>query len=97
MKTFKNFGLVECGTQGQLFRLPDLSKQEGYQLKKILLKGDVSIDTAKLEYPQAEIVTDKQDILQDKSIELVIVSSPADADMSLVGEVLKAGKHVRIV
>lgn len=97
MKTLKKFGLVECGTQGKLFRLPDLSKQEGYELKKILLQGDVSADTAKMEYPQAEIVADKQAILQDHSIELVIVSSPGDDDMGLVGEVLKAGKHVRIV
>jgi len=97
MKAIKSFGLVECGTQGKHFQLPQVSKQEGYLLKKVLLKGDVSADAARREFPDAEIVTDKKDILQDDSIDLVIVASPRERDMGLVSEVIKAGKHVRII
>lgn len=48
-------------------------------------------------YPLSEIVEDKQSIVEDNSIELVIVSQPLAKELDLVSEVLAAGKQVRVI
>ena len=51
----------------------------------------------KAQYPKAEIVDTAESILKDVCIDLVIVSSPENADMDIVSEVLEAGKYVRVI
>ena len=48
-------------------------------------------------YPDAEFVQDKSAIINDGSIDLVIISSPDDEGMNIVTEALEAGKNVRIL
>ncbi len=97
MKTFKNIGLFEFATPEKRFRLASVNGLNGYKLKKVLLPFGQPEGSAGKQYPQAEIVQDKQSILQDEGIDLVIVSAPAKEDLPLVGEVLRAGKNVRIM
>jgi predicted dehydrogenase len=97
METFKNIGLIEFGVPEKRFRLTSASSLRGYKLTKVLLPGGLSEGFARSQYPQAEIVQDSREIIQDKDIDLVIVSAPGQADLPLVGEVLRAGKNVRIV
>ena len=97
MDTLKNIGLIECSLSNDPYGLDLTSRLNGFHLKKVLVKRNISDRLAKLHYPQAEIVENKKDILNDTTIELVLVAAPEDEDLSLITEALEAGKQVRII
>lgn len=97
METLTNIAVIECDAAKPPFLLDTTSTINGFYLKKVLAKRTITERMAKEQYPKSEIVQSKHAIINDKSIELVIVSSPAKEDLSLVGEVLESGKQVRIV
>ncbi|MBC7688951.1 MAG: hypothetical protein H7211_12325 [Aquabacterium sp.] len=97
MTTIKNIGLIECGTAQKPLFISPLSSLEGYSIKKILSTSDTSETNIKSRYPSAEIVNNARAILDDSSIDLVIVSRPSQNDMVIVGEAIQAGKQIRII
>ncbi|MEP6845669.1 MAG: hypothetical protein ABI861_06685 [Panacibacter sp.] len=97
MNTYKNVGLIECRDHGPVLQMSANSNLNGYNIKKIYINKNISDHEVKSQYPNAEIVKDTNAIINDVFIDLVIVSSPADADMDIVGEVLEAGKYVRVI
>lgn len=97
MNTYKNVGLIECNYNGSLPPLSEGSKLNGYNIRKIYLNNNLPQKDIKQQYPDAEIVDDTKLIIHDALIDLVIVASPSDADMDIVGEVLEAGKYVRVI
>ncbi|MEX6687295.1 hypothetical protein QTN47_07300 [Danxiaibacter flavus] len=97
MNTFKKMGLIECGETDRIFRYEALGKKLGYSFSKVLVNDDQIQKTIQTKYPQVEIVEHKDSIVHDNDIELVIVSSPANNELHVVGELLKAGKHVRVI
>ena len=72
-------------------------RSENFKLKKIFADDKVAEGFAKTQYPQAEIVNDIHAILNDASIDLVIVSAPSSKDSTMVQHIMKAGKKVRII
>jgi len=56
-----------------------------------------SISAVLAQYPQAEIVSDAQEIMADSDISLVFVSAQPGEPLPVVGEALRSGKHVRIL
>jgi len=96
METFKNIGLIECGGKGKAFKLDSTSTGNGFQLRKVLVRN-ISADSARSQYPTAEIVEHEHSIIHDNAIDLVIVSAPENSDLGLVAEALEAGKQVRVV
>jgi predicted dehydrogenase len=51
----------------------------------------------KAQYPDAEIISDTDEIMKDESIHLVFVSSPSGDNLDMAGQALSWGKHVRII
>ena len=97
MNTYKNVGLIECNDHGPIHKLSVGSKLNGYNIKKIYINNKAPQKEIIAQYPDAEIVDDKKEIINDALIDLVIVSSPANSNMDIVGEVLEAGKYVRVI
>lgn len=97
MATTKNIGLIECGAAQKPLFISPLSTLEGYSIKKILSTAHSNETTIRSRYPSAEIVDNTRAILDDSSIDLVIVSRPTPNDMGIVGEAIKAGKQIRII
>jgi scyllo-inositol 2-dehydrogenase (NADP+) len=97
MDTVKTVGLIACGTSGIPDQVEFRNRLNGFELKKVHVMGTQLYKQALEQYPGAEIVPDSEAIIQDESIDLVIVSKPADEDFSLVTRALEAGKHVRIL
>jgi len=97
MNTTINIGLIECGSLQKPLYISPLSISRGYAVKKVLSTDGANEITIKSRYPQAELVGNTRDILDDNSIDLVIVTDPSHEDMSMVGEALKAGKQIRII
>src|SRR6185312_1871277 len=86
-------GVIGYGLGGRIFHAPFVSAMPGMNLVSILQrKGD---EAAKA-YPHVRIDRSLDDRLADKSIELVVVSTPNETHFTLASKALEAGKHVVI-
>ena len=96
MKTSKifNTGIIGFGMAGQFFHAPFIETSKGFNLKKISTRNPQSREKAKLIYPNAELVDTADDIINDPSIDMVVVASPNKTHYELTKAALLAGKHV---
>lgn len=86
-------GVIGYGLGGRVFHAPFVSAVPGMNLVSILQrKGD---EAAKA-YPHVRIDRSLDGLLADKSIELVVVSTPNETHFTLASKALEAGKHVVI-
>ena len=85
--------VVGFGLGGRVFHAPFVNAVTGLRLAAILQrKGD---EAAKA-YPAARIVRSLDEMLADKTIELVVVTTPNATHFELAKRALEAGKHVVI-
>jgi len=86
-------GVVGYGLGGRVFHAPFVSAVPGLKLVSIMTsKGE---EPAKL-YPSARITPKLDELLTDKSIDLIVVSTPNETHFDLASRALNAGKHVVI-
>ena len=97
MNTIKNIGIIECGISGKNFHSNHASHLNGAVVSKILVADTSSANIVHAQYPNTELVFDKASILNDNSIDMVILSEPNETELFMVGEILQAGKQVRIL
>jgi len=86
-------GVIGFGLGGRVFHAPFVSAVPGLKLVSILQRKG---DEAARAYPNIRIERTLDDLLADKSIELVVVSTPNETHLSLATSALEAGKHVVI-
>ena len=97
MKKVENIGMIEESVAGKPFRLAGISKNEGYDLKKIFVGENNSDSWVKQQFPRTEIVQDMQSIIDDAGIDLVIIPAHQKEELNIVAEILQTGKNIRIV
>jgi predicted dehydrogenase len=86
-------GVIGFGLGGRVFHAPFVNAVNGLRLAAILQrKGD---EAAKA-YPATKIVRSLDELLADKSIELVAVSTPNETHFAMAKQCLEADKHVVI-
>jgi predicted dehydrogenase len=84
-------GIIGFGLGGRVFHAPFVNATPGLRLAAILQrKGN---EAAKA-YPATEIVRSLDEMLADKTIELVVVTTPNATHFELAKQALEAGKHV---
>ncbi|MEN8120676.1 MAG: oxidoreductase [Bacteroidota bacterium] len=86
-----NTGIIGYGLSGKVFHAPFLHTHTGFNLKKIVERN--STESKKI-YPYIEIVKDHQNLLQDDSLDLIVIGTPNTLHFPMVKECLLAGKHV---
>ena len=96
MDTITNVGLIECNNAMGTFKTDALGNRHGFHLKKVMAPH-ASSEITRLQYPQSEIVEDKSAILDDSSIDLVVIAGAAKSDLDWVAELVQTGKHVRMI
>ncbi len=84
-------GIIGYGLSGKVFHAPFIHEHPGFQLCKIVERNSLN---AISDYPYVEIVKDYTDLLNDPSIELVVVATPNIYHYQMVKDALEAGKHV---
>ncbi|HTE01991.1 MAG TPA: Gfo/Idh/MocA family oxidoreductase [Mucilaginibacter sp.] len=94
MKKIINTAIIGFGFSGETFFAPFIDANPGFNLKKIYTTDPARIAKAKAIYPDTEIVNDADAIMNDESIELVLIGSPNTSHLSLSKQALLAGKHV---
>lgn len=84
-------GLVGFGFGARVFHAPFLSAVPEIELSHIVQRSG---DTALVAYPQAAIVRSVEELLEDSSVELVVITTPNETHFPLAKLALEAGKHV---
>jgi len=86
-------GVIGYGLGGRVFHAPFVSAVPGLKLVSILSSKAEEITRA---YPAVRVSRTIDDLLTDRSIELVIVSTPNETHFDFASRALNSGKHVVI-
>ena len=86
-------GVIGFGLGGRVFHAPFVNAVSGLRLAAIMQRKG---DEAARAWPATRIVRSLDDLFADKSIELVVVSTPNETHFALARQALEAGKHVVI-
>ncbi len=98
METFKNnIGVIEKGVASKSFRIAGINSKNGYRLIKILPEHQLIPDWVQKNFPEAILATNIEELMQDSSIDLVMVSANDENHKDIVANFLQKGKHVRVV
>ncbi|MCM1989139.1 Gfo/Idh/MocA family oxidoreductase [Oceanirhabdus seepicola] len=89
-------GIIGFGMSGRVFHAPLLESMKEYEINKIYTKNPEAIKLAEKEYPNARVVQDKNEIIKDEEIELVILAVPNKVHFILAKDAMENGKHVVI-
>ncbi len=82
--------LLSYGMSGKVFHAPFLEIHPGFEL---LGSWERSKKLIQEDYPEVKSFPSLESILEDKSIDLVIVNTPIDTHFEYTKKVLMAGKH----
>ncbi|MGB7786622.1 MAG: Gfo/Idh/MocA family oxidoreductase [Salinimicrobium sp.] len=91
-----NTALAGFGAGGRIYNAPIFSSVDGFRVRKILTSSPSNIEAAKSDFPNAAVVSDFSEILEDPSVDLVIVLLPNHLHYKYVRAALTAGKHVLV-
>src|SRR5688500_16437181 len=81
--------LLSYGMSGEVFHSPLLASHDGFEVVSIWQRNPQK--PARHPYP---VVTDYRKILQDPTVELVVVNTPNETHFAFAKEALQADKHV---
>lgn len=84
-------GLVGFGMAGRVFHAPLLSSVDGIELGAVVERHT---DHAAQRYPGIKSYCAIEDLLADRSIDLVVVATPSGTHFEVARQALAAGKHV---
>jgi scyllo-inositol 2-dehydrogenase (NADP+) len=84
-------GLIGFGLAGQAFHAPVIRGVEGMELACILERHT---NNAKARYPEVRIARTLDEMLADRSIQLIVVATPNDSHFSYTKAALEAGRDV---
>lgn len=91
-----NVGIIGYGLSGRVFHGAIVGNVDGFVIKKIFTRSSDKINLAKVDFPDVEIVNDYSKIINDKNIDLAIISTPNITHFPIAKEALENGKHVII-
>jgi scyllo-inositol 2-dehydrogenase (NADP+) len=86
-------GLIGYGFSGATFHAPLLQVLENYEITKVLSSNPEKVHE---DLGNVEVVPDIQSILEDSTIELVVITTPNTLHFEMARKSLLAGKHVVI-
>jgi predicted dehydrogenase len=84
-------GLVGFGMAGRVFHAPLISSVEGLELAAVVER---STDLAAQRYPSVRTYRSLDDLLEDPSLDLLVVATPSGTHFEVASRILKAGKNL---
>jgi scyllo-inositol 2-dehydrogenase (NADP+) len=88
-----NTAIIGFGLSGKVFHAPFLHVNPGFKLGKVVERHGNSSQAL---YPDIEVVKDYKDLVDDASLDLVVITSPNIYHFEQAKALLEAGKHVVI-
>lgn len=83
--------LLSYGMSGEVFHAPLLITNPGFDLSSVVQRH---ANSANQHYPTVNVIRAVDEVIQDPSIELVIVNTPNETHFPFAMKALEAGKHV---
>jgi len=83
--------LLSYGMSGEIFHAPLLEAHAGFTLSTIVQRNASS---AKMRYPHVSVAKSIDEVMQDETIELIVVNTPNGTHFPFTTRALEAGKHV---
>ncbi|MCV9385095.1 oxidoreductase [Reichenbachiella ulvae] len=90
MKTIQT-GIASFGMSGRVFHAPLIHCHPAFNLKTIVERSPKG---SKQIYPEVEVVTSFDELIQDSTMDLIIVNTPDTTHFDFCQKALNAGKHV---
>ncbi|HVI46956.1 MAG TPA: Gfo/Idh/MocA family oxidoreductase [Chitinophaga sp.] len=84
-------GICSYGMSGQIFHAPFLHVNPGFEFTAVVER---SKHLAQQRYPNVKVYTSVEDMLADKSLDLIVVNTPNYTHFDYVKAALEAGKNV---
>lgn len=84
-------GVVGFGLAGQVFHAPMIDAVDGLELAAVVERSRREAETR---YPGIRTCSSLEAMLEDKSLELIVIATPNHAHASLAKQALAAGRHV---
>ena len=97
MTTQTSVALIECGLFDKTYAENVAALPQGFKVNKAFVFHENARRALRKRFPELEWVEDYKDIFSDVTIRHVLISSPADSHRNLIGDALKANKHVQVV
>ncbi len=88
-----NTAIIGFGLSGRVFHAPFIHTHKAFNLTKVVQRHG---DSAKEIYPDVDIVRDYKNLLNDSSIDLVVICTPNIYHFEMAMNCLRAGKHIVI-
>jgi predicted dehydrogenase len=89
-----NVGLIGYGGGGKVFHAPIIASVDGLKLHKVYVTNAENVQHLKERYQDAQVVSKIDDILDDPSIQLVVVATPNALHYEIAKKALEKGKNV---
>ncbi|MBS1611016.1 MAG: Gfo/Idh/MocA family oxidoreductase [Bacteroidetes bacterium] len=89
-KTIKT-GICSYGMSGKLFHAPFIEAHPGFELTAIVER---SKNDSRARYPNSKLYRSVDELINDPSIELVIVNTPVQTHYDIAKQAMNAGKHI---
>ena len=86
-----NTALLSYGMSGEVFHAPLLMANLGFNLSTVVQR---KTDSAHQHYPSIKVCRTVEEVIQDSTIELVIVNTPNETHFPFAMKAIEAGKHV---
>ena len=83
--------LLAYGMSGKVFHAPFIETNKGFQLYGVLERNEKK---ATLDYPNIKSFSTIDELLEDQTIELIIVNTPNNTHYNYIKQALQAGKNV---
>jgi scyllo-inositol 2-dehydrogenase (NADP+) len=84
-------GIIGFGLSGRYFFAPFIEAHPGFRLKALVTS---QVELAYKSYPEVEVFSSRTELLDDESIDLIVVATPNFTHFDVAKEALLAGKHV---
>ncbi|MBQ0212956.1 oxidoreductase [Proteus vulgaris] len=88
-----NVGIIGYGYASKTFHAPLITTTEGLNLSAISSSDENKV---KQDFPHITVYADPQALINDPSIDLIIIPTPNNTHYSLASQALEKGKHVVI-
>jgi len=92
-KEIVNVGLIGVGSFAKTYHLPNLKKIDNYNIRALCSNKGYQVKDVGKKYDVNYVSTDYKKILNDKKIDLVIISTRHNSHAKIAAESLKKHKH----
>lgn len=91
-----NVGIIGYGLSGRIFHGIIINSLDGFKIKKVVTRDEFKKKQILEDLENIEVVETSDELFQDNTIDLIVISTPNKTHADLAIQAMRAGKHVII-